>query len=256
MVIAGVTAASRLATIGLLPPSVKLKQLAHSTASTQVVVGGSSSLTFNYRDSFLSNMTPRAGALADMMASPQLRGYVARAAGVLPSEIGVDPPLWTDLQENQQWATGEKRGTQIVAEKDPYRITLDLDAYAPIIDVVTQAPTVEGAARLAHGVAQGLGNYVSDLATAAGTPLSARYDVTQLAPVSVDPGSKSSLVNVGVFTFLAVFVLWCGLLLVVSRLLGDLRAVRLSSKVHGARDRSSGSRAGWPDPPGESTSAG
>ena len=95
-----------------------------------------------------------------MVASPEIRGYVARAAGIPASEIAVDTPLWTQLQRIQQWATGEKRANQIIGEGDPYRITLDNNFDAPVIDVVTQAPTANAAARLANGVVVALTTYV------------------------------------------------------------------------------------------------
>ena len=251
VLVASLAAASRFAAIGLLPPSIKLNALAHSTASTELFVGRNSALRHTFPDLFVTNLSARAAALADMIASPQLSDDIAQAAAVPASEIAVDAPLWTTLQRAQQWATGEKRANQIIAEKKQYLITLNNDPnQAPLIDVVTQAPTAKAAARLAYGVADGLRIYVSGLQKAAGTPLAGRYDVGQLAPVRVAPASTAQLANVGIFTFLAVFALWCGLLLTVSSLATDLRAARVSSKVRSALDRSSDSRPGWSEPTG------
>ena len=252
--IAIVAAASRFAAIGLLPPSIKVKALAHSTASTQLVVGGKSSLTHAYPDLYDRNLVPRAAILADMIASPQVRGYVARAAHVPASEIAVDAPVWIQLQRIQQWATGEKRATEIVDEKDPYRITLNDSLYAPVIGVVTQAPTASAAARLARGVADGLSAYVSHIGMAAGTPGAGRYDAIPVAPITVDPSRPAGLVNVAAFTFAAVFVLWCGLVLVVSSVARDFRAAATTSKVRGSFGRSSGSGASRSEATGGLTS--
>jgi hypothetical protein len=256
VVVASIATTTPVVAIGVLPPSINLKQLAHATASTQLVVGANSSFGHPYPDLYDRNLAPRAAALADMIASPRVRSYVGRAAAVPASEIAVDTPLWTQLQRIQQWATGEKRANEIIAEKDPYRITLTNDPYAPVVDVIAQAPSTQAAARLAHGVVEGLRTYVSDLATTVGTPLAGRYVVGQLAPVTVDPASTTGLANVGAFTFLAVFVLWCGLVLFASGLARDICAAATSSQVHGGLSRSSGSEAKWTEAGGPSTSAG
>lgn len=248
LVVAAVAAASHFYAF----PSLKHRALARSTASTEVVLGIDSALIHTVPDPYVSNLAPRAADLADMIGSPELRGYIARAARVPFSEIAVDPPVWSNLLRIQQWNNGEKRASQIVGEDAPYRITLENDAesppYAPVIDVSTQAPSTEGAARLARGVVQGLSAYVYDLQTRTHTPRNARYDVRQFLPVTAVPPSKSQLVNVAVFTFLAVFGLWCTLVFAVSAFARELRWTRMRSKVQGTFDRSSGSRPRWSAP--------
>lgn len=257
MVVAAIAASSPFTTVGFVPPSIKLKPFAHATASTELAVGLESSVGSEFPDSYDTNLSPRSATLADVTASPQLLGYVARAAGIPASKIAVDAPLSTDLWRAQQWDTGEKRASQIVAEKDPYRITLDNDPNgAPAIDVTTQAPSANAAARLARGVPEGLNAYLSQIQAASRTPLSARYNVSELAPITMHPASTGQLANVAVFTFLAVFVLWCGLVLAVSSFARDLRVARPSSKVRARFDRSSGNGTGSPEPTYASTSRG
>jgi hypothetical protein len=246
VIVAAVAAVTRFATIGILPPAIKLKPFAHATASTEAVVGTSSLFRYDVPDRYLSNISPRAYALADMVASPEVTRYVARAAGLPASKIAVMGPLWTELQRSQQWATGPKRASQIVIENDPYQVTLSVQAesppYSPVIDVDTQAPTTDTAARLATAVVAGLSAYLRHLQTATGVPKSARYDISQLVPVSVAPARKSQLANVAAFTYAAVFVLWCGLVIAVSSLIRDLRAAAIKSQVRTAPGRSSDDR--------------
>ena len=248
LVVAGLAAASHFYAF----PSLKHKDLARSTASTQVVLGLNSALVHTVPDPYVSNLAPRATDLADIIGSPELRAYVARAAQVPFSQIAVDAPLWRNLLRIQQWNNGEKRASQIVGEDALYRVTLENDAesppYAPVIDVSTQAPTTEGAARLARAVGEGLSAYVYDLQTHTHTPPNARYDVRQVLPVTTIPPSKSLLMNVAVFTFLASFGLWCALVFAVSAFARDLRWARMRSKVQGTFDRSSGSRPRWSAP--------
>lgn len=245
VILALAVAASRVATIGIVPPSIKSKPIAHAIGSTQLVVGRTSSLAYTRPDVYARNLGPRASSLADMAASPLVRTYIARAAGLPASQIAVDPPLWSELQRIQQWATGEKRASQIIAEKDPYRITLNTDPNAPIINVIAQAPTAAGSKRLAQGVVDGLSAYVSSIEAASGTPLARRIGVSQLAPVTVDPPHRTGLANIFLFTFVAVFVLWRGLVLLVATLAGDVRTIAKRPKVRDSQDRSSISTTGW-----------
>jgi hypothetical protein len=248
VVVAGLAAASHFYAF----PSLKHKDLARSSASTEVVLGVNSALIHTVPDPYDGNLAPRADDLADMIGSPELRAYIAGAAQVPFAEIAVDAPVWSNLLRIQQWNTGQKRASQIVGEDALYRITLENDAhsppYAPVIDVSTQAPTTAGAVRLARAVGEGLGAYVSDIQKQSHTPRSAEYDVRQILPVAAVPASKSQLANVAFFTFVAVFMLWCALIFAVSAFFRDLRWARIRSKVQGTFDRSSHSRPRWPAP--------
>jgi hypothetical protein len=250
LLVAGLAAGTRFVAIGVVPPSIKMKPFAHATASTELVVGRSAAFTHSVagvNDPYILTFSSRTYALADMLSSPELANYVARAAGLPVTKIGIMGPLWTELQRQQQWATGPKRASQIIIENRPYHITISAKSqeapWAAVIDVATQAPTTGIAARLATGVAAGLSAYVVHLQTATGVPKRERYDVRQLAPVSVLPPRTSQLANVGAFTFAAVFVIWCGVMIAVSSLLKDLRSLTAVSKVGDHVDRSSSGRS-------------
>lgn len=240
LLVAVVAAASRFVAIGVVPPSIKPKPFAHATASTQLVVAQGQVFTLHSDDQYEQNYSPRGLALADMVASPEVVQYVARAAGIPASKIGVLGPQWAELQRTQQWATGPKRASQIIVEDDPYHITVD--AAGTVISVQTQAPTTKAAARLASATAVGLNAFLAHLQSTTGVPEAGRYAVTQLGPVSTAPARTSQLANVGIFTFVAVFVLWCGGMLAFSGLMRDLRESAARSKVGRGLDRSSDSR--------------
>lgn len=249
IVVAILVAASRFVSIGILPPSVKLKQLAHATASTQLLVGPHDSLrSSTYRDPYVRLAVSRAQALANVMASPQVRGLIARAAGVPASQLAVDTPVWTNVERVQQWPSGEKRDSEIILENVPFRITVDVEGYGPVIDIATQAPTPQQAVALAAGAGEGLNAYVAELESTTGTPPTHRYTISQLVPIGVSPALKSGLANVAAFTFAVVLFLWCGALLFLSGLAEDIRAVRRTAKVSRNTDRSSHDRPVFPDP--------
>jgi len=252
LIVAAVAAATRFAAIGILPPSIKMKPFAHAEASTEVVVGPTSPVGLGISNPKLQReLSTRTYALADMVGSPEITEYVARAARLPASKIGVLGPLWWELWRAQQWASGPKRSSQIVIEKDPYQITIDQEAILPgegpgpgpgplLIDVDTQAPSTEAAARLARAVPGALSAYIQHAQAIGVVPEQDRYTVSQAGRVSVAPAARSQLANVGLFTFVAVFVLWCGAEIAVASLVRDLRVTAAASKVGGASDRSSG----------------
>jgi hypothetical protein len=243
-------AATRFVAIGILPPSIEMKPFEHATASTQVTLGNTG--VFADDGGKLdpgASMSTRIYALADMVDSPEITTYVARAAGLPASKIGILGPLWVELWRAQQWASGPQRGRQIVIEKDPYQISISQETNRPgegpgpgsgppVIDVQTQAPSAAAAARLASAVPAALSAYIQHTQAAAHVPERDRYDVTQLAPVSVVPARTSQLADVAVVTFIGVFVLWCGVEIAVSSLMRDLRATKGTTKVGDLSDRS------------------
>ena len=242
LLVAIVATGTRFVAVGIVPPSISAKPFAHANASTQVVVGKRQSLSYSAPDSYASTLPPRSYALADMVASPEVASDVARAAGVPVSKLGILQPLWTDLSRQQQWANGPKRASQIVIENDPYQISLAVEGnkppWAPVIDVSTQAPTTRMAAKLATAVTTGLQAYVARLQAQSGVPAAERIAVTPLAPVAVTPTSRSQLLSVAVFTFTAVFALWCFAVVAASSLIRDLRDARTLPKVARPGDRS------------------
>lgn len=248
VVVATLAAASRFVSLGILPPSIEVKRLAHATASTQLLVGEQDSLRASTsRDSYAASAVPRAQTLADMMSSPEVRSLIARAAGLPARQIAVDTPVWPNVQRIQQWPSREKRDSQIVLENSPFRITVDLETAAPVIDIGTQAPTVQGAAALAAAAGKGLNAYVTELQSSAGTPRARRYGVSQLVPIGVSPAGRSGLANLAAFTFGVVLFIWCGAMLFLSGLGEDLRAVRARAKVSNNADRSSFDRSAFTD---------
>jgi hypothetical protein len=219
-----------------------MKPFAHASASTKLVLGTNSSFGYgkNWREPY-SALATRTYTLADMVDSPEISALVARAAGLPVSKIGILGPQWVELVRDQQFPSGPQRDRQITIENDPYQITIDQEttqagegpgagAGPPVVDVETQAASEGIAVRLASAVPVALHEYVQQLQASAGVPVRDRYDVNQLVPVSAAPPRKSQLGDVAIFTFFAVFVLWCGAQIAVSSLVRDLRTRAADSK--------------------------
>lgn len=234
--VALLVAASRFGSVGVAPPSVHARSIGSATASTEITTKLSAAVEHDYRDRYSADVGTRSEILGDIAGSPALGKRIAMATGIPVSRLAIEPPPWADLQRAQQWATGEKRAVQLVSERDPYRIAMSDDPSSPVVDVTAQAPTTATAARLAKAVAPALTRYLASLQAKAGTPALDRYEVTRLTPVRTIPSSKAQLINLAVFTFAAVFLLWCGAVLAVGRVVRDIRAIR-AAKVLDPLDR-------------------
>ncbi len=249
LIVATVAMGTRFVAIGVLPPSFHVKPFPHASASTKLVLGQNSSFGYSRKSREpYGALSTRTYTLADMVDSPVISDYVARAAGLPVSKIGILGPQWVELQRDQQFPSGPQRDRQILIEKDPYQITIDQDTTqagegpgpgsgVPVIDVETQAPTTELAARLASAVPAALHAYVQHVQAAWGVPEQDRFDVNQLVPVSVSPARKSQLGDVALFTFFAVFVLWCGAEVAVFSAMRDLRTTAVALEGSERSDR-------------------
>ena len=240
VIVATLAAASQFAAIGVSPPSLKFKHLTHATGSTQLFVGPDASLDstapaqrYDYQD------IPLAQTLADLMASPELRGMIGRASGIPARKIAIDAPLWTDVERIDEWPSREKRDSQIIVENAPDRIEVDLQDGAPVITLQTQAPTTAQAQALAMGATKALNRFASKLENSDRTGLPNPYHVSQLTPVVVAAAGESTNINVAAFTFASVMFIWCGAMLFLSGIADDLRVARIGTKVRDRRDRSS-----------------
>lgn len=241
--VGGLAGLLTIASVRVLPPSVQLRQLGHATATTQLLIAQRTPLSDTRGDPVADKEFAQAAELADMTASPEVRGYIASAAGIPVSKIAIDPPLWANLPRIEQWDTGEKRSYQLVYEGDPYRLTFDLDTSAPLIDVTAQGPTTAATESLAQGAANGISSYLSHAEAAAGGSQGVRYEIRQVSPVTASSPSRFATMGIGLFIFFVVLAIWVGLVLFGAGCAADLRAaIGSSSEVRLGIGRSSDSR--------------
>jgi hypothetical protein len=256
-VVAVVAAASSIAWIHFSPLAVGLKQVAFSTATTQFYVASRQSLSnTDVRPDLFSE---HAQALAQMMTSPELRGYIARAAAIPASRLAVDGPVANNLQRTQQEPTEQKRSSQILTEGDPYRLTLDDDPATSVIAVTAQAPTEDGAIALADGAGSGLAQYVIALERKTGDAPADGVEISQLAPAVATPPRIGGEAQVAGFTFAVVLLVWWLLVQGGAKLITDLRAgvreVRLAALIPVPQLAEIGPSAAVAGPPGRAINA-
>ncbi len=209
--VAAFAAVLSVASVSLLPPSIKHRSLAFYKASTQVYVMPQGALGSSLLKSSPTVFTGQSITLANIMSSPELRNIVARGARLDPDQLAVDAPIPSYLPIAEQEPPGIKRATQVVEEGDPYRLTVDINLSLPAIGLTGQAPSPEVAERIVRAAQTGLASYLTHLETSADTPASLRLQVRSLGPISSEGDDSGGLANVAGFTFIIALALWSGL---------------------------------------------
>jgi len=226
VLVAGFVTASDFGTFRFLPPSFQAHSPSYATANMSILVGMPAISPEPRSPHSTSGLYELALTLGDISGSPALLKSTASIAGIRPSQLAIDEPLWSNLQRTQEWDTGPKRGIQIMAEGDPYRITLTDDPQSPIIYATTQGPTVAGAERVTTAFTRALSRFVTSTQNAAHTPTADRYRVRELTPIATQPGKASELYSFEVFVFLSVLVVWWGVVFALCRIVDELRSQR------------------------------
>jgi hypothetical protein len=215
---------------------LKASSLQHSAAGTQVLVDSQSSALGSDSQSF-EPLAARAHVFANFMVSPAFLGAVGKQVGLSGAQIYAAGPVNQNEPRAVLEPTELKRNTQITGETTPYRLAFESQEGLPTITINSQAPTTSQAVALANAAAVGLQQYVAGVASSAGVPEHSRIVIRQLGSATgsvVDGGISKSL---ALMAFMAVFLLWCVLILVVTRFRETWRA-SAALQGAGAEDRS------------------
>ena len=195
---------------------LKPRALQYSSASTQVLVDSPKSVLGNLSQSF-EPLSARAAVYANFMASPAVLEVIGRQVGLEGGQLYAAGPVNPQAPRVVQEPTDLKRNVQITGETNPYRLNFINNSLQPTINIYSQAPNTAQAVALANAAVVGLQRYVEEGQRASKTPGAARVEIRQLGP------AVGGVVNGGVskalfaLVFLAVFALWCVMLLVVIR---------------------------------------
>lgn len=224
--VAALAAATTLVSVSLMPPSVHHKSIAYSIATSQLYVSAPASPKVAPALTYLFG--PWAEVLADEMTGPEVKGLIARTAGIRSDQLAIDGPVSPNLQRTQQEPTGEKRSSQLVIEGAPYRIELNTDPDLAAIGISGEAPTPAAAIKLVDATEVALRSYLTHTEDTAGTPPKARLEVNHLAPVVLSGGAGGHTMTALVFVI--VFVLWTGLVALVDKLRRELKTIAIAQK--------------------------
>ena len=194
--------------------SVHGKSLQYSAASTQALVDSESSVLGNVSQSSEA-LSARAQLYANFMASPAILEDIGQRVGLAGGQLYAAGPVDAQEPRVEQEPTDLKRNVQITGESKPYKLNYEAQGNLPTITIYSQAPTTQMAVALANAAVVGLQDYVSKLES--NVAPQKRIVIRQLGPASgavVDSGISKTLAGL---VFVAVFLLWCVLLLYVSR---------------------------------------
>ena len=220
--------------------SVHSKPLQYSAASTQVLVDSESSVLGNVTQS-TEALSARAEVYANFMASPAILGIIGKQVGLSGDQIYAAGPVNAAEPRVEQEPTALKRNVQLTGETKPYKLNYEAQGNLPTITVYSQAPTTGQAVALANAAVVGLQRYVAGAESASGIPKSSKIVIRQLGSANggvVDGGTSKTL---AAMVFVAVFALWCVLMLYGTRF---GKAWRASAVALDEQDDDSSDRAG------------
>jgi hypothetical protein len=202
--------------------ALKSRSLQYSSASAQALVDSSSSVLGNLSQSS-EDLSTRAQVYANFMASPAVLSIVGKQVGLSGDQIYAAGPVNANEPRVVQEPTALKRNVEITGETVPYRLNFESQAGLPTINIYSQAPTTPQAVALANAAVVGLQRYVTNLEAEDKIPSSSRIEIRQLGTANgavVDSGISKQL---AVMVFLAVFLLWCVLMLAAPRFVAAWR---------------------------------
>jgi hypothetical protein len=196
--------------------TLKARSLQYSAATTQVLVDSEPSVLGNVAQS-AEALSARAQVYANFMASPAILDIIGQQVGLSGGQLYASGPVNASEPRVEQEPTALKRNVEITGETKPYRLNYEAQGNLPTITIYSQAPTTGQAVALANAAVVGLQRYVANVESATGISQRSRVVIRQLGPASggvVDGGISKTL---AVMVFVAVFLLWCVLMLVVAR---------------------------------------
>ncbi len=212
------------------------RSLQYSSASTEVLVDTPSSVLGNVSQSF-EQLSARATVYANFMVSPAVLKLIGEQAGISGEQIYAAGPIPPDEPRIVLEPTALKRNVQITGETNPYRLDFESQPGLPTITINSQAPTTSEAVALANGAAVGLHKYVTNLENTEKIKAHSRVRIRQLGSAHgavVDGGVSKSLMAI---VFVAVFLLWCILILAASRLRKNWRESAVVQEAWDAESR-------------------
>jgi hypothetical protein len=106
-----------------------------------------------------------------------------------------------------------------------YTLQLNTDETQPLIRIVAQAPTSTAAIGLANGAATGLTSYVTELENSQGVSPTNRVFIRNLGEPTDAPSESGISPPLGIVIFFGLSIMWCALVLLVSRFRQTWRSV-------------------------------
>jgi len=172
----------------------------------------------------VDGLTKRGQLYVEIVASPPVLDRVARRMGIPSDQLGAVSRVTGDLPHTLTEPDSETRAAEIRNTRYPYRLELQARPDVPVIDIYSQAPTTDGAERLADAAVSGLRDYLRSLAAAQRFSEPAPVRLRQLALARGGVVNSKAGPAIAFLSFVVFFAITCSiLLLVVSRRMRRLK---------------------------------
>jgi hypothetical protein len=167
----------------------------------------------------LTNLKNYAELYGRLMTTSPVIEAIGRRARVPPDQISGVADFTADAPVQFTQAGSEEHASQLQASRAPYRLELQPDPNEPILNVYSEAPSVDGALRLANSAILGLQDYLRALAAQEGLPEQELPQLRQLGSARGGATNSSARLLIGGLTFITAFGLsFVGLFVLVRRL--------------------------------------
>ena len=174
-------------------------------ASTEILVDASDPTLGDLRRD-VEPLIVRGSIFTRFLASEGATRVLAEESGVPAGKIAVAGPSLSiagvpDAKSAEQIASLES--------KRPYAVQVQQGDELPVLSIFTQAPTEQGALRLANGAASALERIVADIQERSGVPDKRKVEIRQLGTARSGVLEEKQSMLLAVVAFLVVFVLFC-----------------------------------------------
>ena len=209
-------------------------QIAGSTTQASVELPNASALQPAADSGHLAAITTRTLLLGELTSTPPVLAEIAKQADIAPSELSGSTTFESNIPEVMARPVFEIRASQIVQQRTPYHLDIQPDPNLPRFEIYTRAPTIAGANLLADAVVPGLNAFLRADAISHHADPASQVQVEQLGPARGALLNSHATIEIAGLTFLVVFAVCAGLLLLASRVRRGWRAAEKARRAGGA----------------------
>jgi hypothetical protein len=216
--LAAVLALSSVYHLGLLPPRLQSRSLSIGTASTALIIDSPrSQLTDVGAAADTPTLALRATLLGNVMSSEPIRAEISHLMAATPNQVAGTTRNTENVPRVLIEPGSGSNASDILSSPDHYRLEIQADPSVPVLRVYTQAPSQQGAVKLANAAVTALRDYTSGLAAQQHVPPSDRLRLIQLGAATGGIANPGADVEIGLLVFVGVFGIACCALLFISR---------------------------------------
>jgi hypothetical protein len=209
--------------ISVFPPSLSHRSVSNGTAETHILVDWPRSSVGDLNRQF-DPLVARAQVLSQLMTTGPVVDRIAKIARVPPSAITATSDNSTlNVPTSEIEPTADIRSNDITKEGLRYRITFRAEPEQPTVTVFGQAPTAQGAIKIANAAAKGAAEWVRTTQDQQAVPDSRRTQLTQLGAATGGTVNTGASRILSVLAFVAILGVGCLLILLVGNTLPAVR---------------------------------